>query len=112
MIEGIAATFVLIMAAIALRANKRLSRYDRLPMQWWLTGEVTWSAPRSVALAIVPAVGVATLSAFVLIAATWPPRAGQAGEVLPGLLVVGTIFVAIQTVHLWLIAATIKHPRD
>lgn len=102
-----AVLFVLILVGLALWANSRFQDQERLPMQWWLTREVTWSAPRPLALAFIPALAVATLAAYVLMAKTVPPRVGQE-DVLPALVGVGTLFVAVQIFHLWLVHKTLN----
>ena len=38
--------FSFALCSLALWANTRFRGEDRLPMQWWFDGEVTWSAPR------------------------------------------------------------------
>lgn len=105
---GVAGLFGIVLAGIALRANARFRGEERLPMQWWLTGEVTWSAPRVVALAFIPALAICVLAAHVVLALNVPARPGQEGMVLPALLAMGAIFVACQLLHLWLIDKTLR----
>jgi hypothetical protein len=100
---GAALFFILALAGVALWANSRFRDEARLPMQWWLTGEVTWSAPRPFALAFVPALGAATLAIFAMAAAKVQPRPGQEGLVVPAFVGLGTLFVAVQLLHLWLV---------
>ncbi|TXM67598.1 hypothetical protein FV222_20140 [Methylobacterium sp. WL103] len=50
----IAIAAVAVLSALSLWANGPFSALDRLPMQWSLSGEVNWSAPRPLALAFVP----------------------------------------------------------
>ena len=45
------------MIALSLRSDRRFRAIDRLPMQWTLTGTVSWHAPRAVALAFTPVLG-------------------------------------------------------
>ncbi|NJR79458.1 hypothetical protein [Sphingomonas corticis] len=104
----VAAVFVAIMGIIACRANARLAGESRLPMQWWFTGEVTWSAPRPVALAFCPALAGIVLGSQVVLAANVAPRPEQEDLVLPALIATGVLFVAIQLLHLWLIARTLR----
>ncbi|MBJ6120217.1 hypothetical protein [Sphingomonas mollis] len=104
----VAAIFSLMLGGLACRADARFRHEDRLPMQWWITGEVTWSAPRRLALAFIPAVAIATLVVFVIMSLTVPPRAGQEGLVIPTLAGLGTMFIAIQLMHFWLIAKTLR----
>ncbi len=97
--------FGLILCVLASRANTRFQGEDRLPMQWWLTGEVTWSAPRGIALAFIPAlaIGVLSISSVML-----EPRPGQEDLALPALIGLGVTFVAIQLAHFWMIAKTLR----
>jgi len=77
-------------------------------MQWWLTGEVTWWAPRPLALAFIPAWAAFTFAACGFLAINVPSRAGQEGLVLPALVGMGVLFVAVQMLHLWLIGKTVQ----
>ena len=98
----------LILCTLAYRADARFRTEDRLPMQWWLTGEVTWSAPRRLALAFIPALAIASLSIFAVMSFTMKPRAGQEALVLPSLIGLGLTFIAIQLAHFWLITKTLR----
>ena len=100
--------FSIILCTIALRANAHFQNEDRLPMQWWLTGEVTWSAPRHLALAFLPTFAIFTFSAFFVSSQTAKPRAGQEHLVLPALIGLGATFIAVQLLHLWLVAKTLR----
>lgn len=62
-------------------------------MQWGLSGQVTWTAPRRVALATVP-----VLAAVVIALALANPDRGLASP-LP-VLVLSLGFLFLQTVHL------------
>ena len=105
---GVAALFGIVLAGLALRANARFRNEKRLPMQWWLNGEVTWSAPRIFALALIPALAICVLAACVALNLNVPSRAGQEGMVLPTLIAMGAIFVACQLLHLWLIDKSLR----
>lgn len=105
---GIAVIFSLTLCLLAYKANARFRNERRLPMQWWLTGEVTWSAPRRLALAFIPILGIGALIAFVIMSAALRPRAGQEVAVLPTLIGVGMVFIAVQLAHFWLIARTLR----
>jgi hypothetical protein len=96
------------LVALSRRADARLAHHDRLPMQWSLTGNVNWTAPRRVALAFTPALG--TLVMLAAAASAWwlPPRPGQAGLVTPVLLLIGGGFVALHALHLRLIARSLR----
>lgn len=105
---GIAFIFGAILSALALRANLRFCDEERLPMQWWLTGEVTWAAPRVVALAFIPALAIGVLTINAALALNLQPRPGQEGMVLPGTIATGFIFLGIQHLHYWLIENTLR----
>ena len=49
-VPAIALFFGLMVIAIAIRANVVLRQEDRVPMQWGITGEVNWTAPRLILL--------------------------------------------------------------
>lgn len=104
---GIALLFGMILCGLAIRANSRFRREDRLPMQWWLPGDVTWSAPRVLALGFIPALAIGVLTINAALAANLQPRPGQEGMVLPGLIGTGVLFVVIQRLHFWLIERTL-----
>jgi sterol desaturase/sphingolipid hydroxylase (fatty acid hydroxylase superfamily) len=104
---GIAFFFGLLLCGLAIRANSRFRHADRLPMQWWLTGDVTWSAPRVLALAFVPALAIGVLVINAALAVNLQPRPGQGGMVLPGLIGTGILFTGIQLLHFWLIRKTL-----
>jgi len=70
--------------------------------------EVTWSAPRHLALAFLPTLAILTFSAFFFISQTTKPRAGEEHLVLPALIGLGATFVAAQLLHLWLVAKTLR----
>jgi len=61
----------------AILANTRFRRESRLPMQWWLDGRATWTAPRLVALAFIPVLATGAPRAVAVLSQTLPPRAGQ-----------------------------------
>ncbi|WP_153006288.1 hypothetical protein [Sphingomonas sanguinis] len=70
---------VLILCALAYRADALFHSEERLPMQWWITGEVTWSAPRRLALAFMPALAIVLLGFVTIMALNVPARPGQSG---------------------------------
>ena len=100
--------FSLALCGFALSANKRLRNEDRLPMQWLLSGEVTWSAPRLMALALIPALAISVFVSFIVLSLNVRPRPGQEGLVLPTFIAIGITFIAIQLLHLWLIEKTLR----
>lgn len=100
--------FALVLCGIALRANASFRDEDRLPMQWGLDGEVTWSAPRRIALAFIPAFSILTLLGLTVLLSSARPRPGQEGLVIPSLIAVGMIFLGAQLFHLWMVAKTVR----
>lgn len=100
--------FCLASCGIAISANKRLRAETRLPMQWWLGGEVIWSAPRPIALAFVPSLAVLVFAGLAVLSVYTRPRPGQEGMVIPSLFAVGLIFLAAQAFHLWMVERTVR----
>lgn len=103
-----AVIFSLALCGLAWRANARFRREDRLPMQWWLNGEVTWSAPRPIALALIPALAIFVFASLIVLSRNVAPRPGQEGMVLPTLIGLGATFVFIQALHFWLIERSLR----
>ena len=104
----IALIFCLSFCGVALWANRRLRDHERLPMQWWLTGEVIWSAPRPVALAVIPAFSSIALVGLALLSFNVQPRPGQEGLEMPANIAAGIMLLAVQLFHLWMIEKTIR----
>lgn len=104
----VSAVFVVILYALAYRANIRFCSESRLPMQWGLTGAVNWYAPRRLALAFLPIVSTGVLGLQVFMSMHVPPRTGQEGLVFPVLVGTGAMLVAIQLLHFWLIGRTLR----
>jgi hypothetical protein len=50
----IVALALVTMIVMSIRANERFADTRRLPMQWSVSGAVTWTAPRLFALAFTP----------------------------------------------------------
>lgn len=96
------------MIALSLRANRRFRAIDRLPMQWTLTGAVSWRAPRGVALAFMPVLGTIVILVIGAMALWVPPRPGQEGLVIPVLLAIAAGMVAIHALHIWMIGRWAK----
>lgn len=105
---AIAILYSLALLAVARWANVRFRHENRLPMQWLLNGEVTWSAPRLVALAFIPALSILMLAGLILLFANVAPRPGQEHLVLPVFIGIGALLVASQLLHLWLIDRTLR----
>jgi hypothetical protein len=86
-----------VLAWMSLWANREFNAYERLPMQWSLSGKVNWSAPRPLALAFTP-----VLAAFVLLG-TYVYAASSLRE----LLFMALCFVAAHVAHLYFIRKTV-----
>lgn len=102
----LSALCVLTIAGLAVRANRRLRHHDRLPMQWSLGGEVNWTAPRAVALSLIPVLAAGMMGFVTVMTLTVGPRPGQENQVLPVTVLIGAMLVAGQWLHLWLIGKT------
>ena len=100
--------FSLALCGVALWADARFRTQERLPMQWWLDGEVTWSAPRRIALAFIPAISILMLAGFTVLLSYTRPRPGQEGFVIPSLILLGFACVAAQVFHLWMVDETVR----
>jgi len=103
-----AAFFSLVLAGLALRANTRLRGQPWLPMQWWFDGQVTWSAPRPLALAFIPAMSIVVFAILLIPPLTKLLRPDRPPVDLPGLMAIGLLFLAIQQFHFWMISRTLS----
>ncbi len=81
------------LAAVSIRADRRLADSARLPMQWGPLGNVIWTTPRRVALAAVP-----LLATLVMGLALVRPESGLATP--PAMFALATGFVVVQAVYL------------
>jgi len=88
----IALAALALLAALSLAANRRLRHLGRLPMHWGRNGQVTWTAPRPLALALVPILAAIMLLASALSGA--PP-------LMTALMALALI--AAHLGHLWLL---------
>lgn len=110
----LAAAIGLTMIVLSVRANSRFRQERKLPMQWMLSrsrplsSTVIWSAPRILALSLVPALAIFVLALFAIGSITLTPRPGQEGMMIPTLIFIGGIFLAAQILHLRLIAKTLR----
>lgn len=103
---GITVIFAFIFAGLSMRANTRYRCHKRLPMQWSLAGTVNWSAPRILALSLIPGLGIGLLMFVTLLNLNVMPRAGQEDMVLPVTILIGVTFIAVQLLHFWMIDKT------
>ncbi len=83
---------------LAVAANSRFADLERLPMQWGLSGQVNWTAPRVLGLAFVPML-YAVLAGIFIWAAEHDPEKYTAKSV--GIVLIALI--AVQILHLWMI---------
>ena len=104
----IALLFSSALCGLALRANGRFQSEKRLPMQWWFTGDVTWYAPRPIAVALIPVLGLSIIMSLIVLSRYGRVRPGQEGLVLPTLVGIGIMFLAMQLLHLWLVEKTLQ----
>lgn len=103
---GVVFSFVIM--GVATWANAHFVAEKRLPMQWWLNGELTWSAPHPVALAFIPVISIASLLGFALLLSYTQPGPGQEGMVVPAFIALGAIFLAAQIFHVWMAERTLR----
>ncbi|MBI1200243.1 MAG: hypothetical protein GC203_20485 [Phenylobacterium sp.] len=96
-----------LLTAMSLRANRRFKEERRLPMQWWLDGSVTWTAPRPVALAFMPVLAAACLAPFIFL----KPKAGQEHLVIPVIMFAALVLLGVHALHLWLMRWTLERRR-
>ncbi|RAK52089.1 hypothetical protein [Phenylobacterium deserti] len=106
---SIAVIGVLLLTLASFWADRRFRGYDRLPMQWSMTGAVNWTAPRRLALAFTPALGALVLGATAGAALLGvPPRPGQEALVVPVLIMMAAGLLAAHGLHLWLIQRSLR----
>jgi len=109
---GITFVFAAVSAWLSLRANARFRHHERLPMQWSLAGTVNWTAPRVLALCLVPALGIGVLAVItVLTFLDVRPRPGQESMLLPVTMLMAATFLAIQILHYGLVDRTLNRNR-
>ena len=97
-----------ILVAMSLRADRAFGNHARLPMQWSLAGSVNWTAPRGIALAFTPVLATVSLAVIVTLTLMLEPRAGQEGFEVPTILTLGSTFIAVHALHLWLIGKSLR----
>jgi hypothetical protein len=96
------------MIVMSIRANERFADTRRLPMQWSVSGAVTWTAPRLFALAFTPLLAAVILLATAIASVTLTPRPGQESYVAPVVAIISLGFVATHALHLWLTDRMLK----
>jgi hypothetical protein len=96
---------VIVMIAISVWANSRLREYDRLPMQWSLSGKVNWTAPRVIGLSFFPMLAVIMVLTLSLLSQRLPYRPGHDAYAIP---LVAALLLAIQCAHLLMAMRTLR----
>src|SRR5687767_16007670 len=94
----------LMFAASAL-AFAQLPGEARLPMQWGIRGQVTWRAPRAVALLFAPVLAVLILGFITALAG---PRVAE----MTGLTIsIALVFVVAHALHVFLALRDVQDQR-
>lgn len=83
--------FLVAMVIVAIYAYRRVAPgIDAIPMHWSLNGKVTWTAPRPIAFAFIPALAAAVM---ILLAATGHADTRQG-------IFIGSAFLACELLHI------------
>lgn len=87
-----------IMIFLSISANRRFSDHASLPMQWTASGDVSWSAPRALALMFIPvfAAVIVAIAAFAMTA-----EGGAANGLILGLI--SLVFLGAYVLHIRLL---------
>ncbi|WP_315760818.1 hypothetical protein [Sphingomonas sp. Y38-1Y] len=105
-------TFSAVIWSIARCASIRFRDEASLPMQWWLDGEVIWSAPRKIALAFIPAISTLLLIGVGVLLSIVQPRPGQEGLATPTCIALGLLVLGAQLFHLWMVDRSVRQNRN
>lgn len=103
---AISAFSIAVIGGMSLWANRHFAMFERLPMQWSLTGEVNWSASRHLALVFTPVLAALTLLCVGLTFAI--SEALGSRESLTATAAVSGCFVGAHALHLYLISRTLR----
>lgn len=104
----IAAFALLILRYNFVRADRRFQHLDRLPMQWSIGGDVTWTAPRRIALLFIPVLALFVLIAAVLSTFFLEPHPGQEGIEVLVVFILSLSLIGAHSLHIWLIGKAVK----
>ena len=104
----IACCVLILLGAASTWADRRYCNETRLPMQWSFSGDVTWTAPRRLALAFTPGLGAVALGLAAMLAVTSGTPGHDSGHGELVLLVIGIPFLAAHALHLWLISRSVR----
>lgn len=107
----LAAAAICLLVAMSVRANRRFKNHDRLPMQLYLDGSASWTAPRKVALSFTPILAAIILMATAALTTFLNPKAGQEGLVIPAIVLIALVFIGAHALHLWLIGKSFRRQR-
>ena len=86
---------VALLVGLSAIADRKLRRFNSLPMQWGLDGQPTWRAPRRLALSFTPALGTVLMIAVAAKAAVTGWAFPAALAVAAALLVAHCLYVAL-----------------
>jgi len=99
---GFTIAYLLLVAVTGVRAEHRLRHRARLPMQWGLNGRPTWTAPRRLALTLVPMLAGSPLFVTTALLIVSPDRANLPDEAMPIVQgVMALVGLAIHAGYLW-----------
>lgn len=101
MLIAIAFSGIAVLVLLSVSADVRFRDRARLPMQWRLSGEVSWSAPRRLALAFIPLLAALVLLVAVVLLRRAGPETAQGGAW--AVAFIAAAFVAVHLLHLWMI---------
>lgn len=94
-----------VLTALSCYANLRFREHDRLPMQWSFKGRVNWTAPRVIALSVMPLLAAVVYLVQALLTANItpavPPLQAEA-------LFLALLFVGCHLLHIWLIDTSLS----
>lgn len=98
----IAALFIACLVVLSMRADRRLSGHDRLPMQWGLFGKPNWYAPRRIALYFAPALCGLILTPLAVVVQFIPTADSSAeGTALSVMVAIGAGYALVHLAYLW-----------
>ena len=89
-----------LLAVLSFIANARFGALARIPMQWGLNGQPSWSAPRKPALCFTPILGTLVLSGLAF--SIGNTQLGVDAVVLAALPI-----IAAHLLHLWLVGKSL-----
>ncbi|OJU48184.1 MAG: hypothetical protein BGO03_07745 [Mesorhizobium sp. 61-13] len=103
---AISALSIALLGGMSLWANRHFAKFERLPMQWSLTGKVNWSASRRLALMLTPVLATLTLL-FVGLTFVASEALGSR-ESLTAAAAISGGFLGAHALHLYMISRTLS----